>query len=400
VIHSETVRRSGGALVVAAIVLTGLNLRAPVTVIGPLVEDIRADVALSAAATGLLTTLPVLAFGLASGFAAPTSRRFGLEPVLTASVLVLASGVLLRTVPGIAPFYAGAAILGIGIAFSNVLLPALIKREFPDRLAPMTAVYSTTLGTSAAIGAGAAVPLASETSLGWRGALVVWILPILVAATVLTALGRRRTRIETEGLPPLPSGSFRSSRLAWSVTAYFGLQSFGYFISTAWMAAILIDRGLSVAQAGNLAFLFQSVGIVSLLVIPGLAERASNQRVLVGAMCATAITGVLGLLLAGTSAVELWMILLGIGQSAGLALGLMFLVLRTRNSSDASTLSGMSQAFGYMLAATGPLVAGLLHDITADWNVVLGTLIGVYGLLFAVGWDAGRAAVIGERRWA
>ena len=377
-------------------VLAALNLRAPVTVVGPLAEEIRADVELSAAATGLLTTLPVLAFGPASGFAAPTSRRFGLEPVLTASVLVLASGLVVRAVPGIAPFYAGAAILGVGIALANVLLPALIKREFPGRLGPMTALYSATLGLSSAIGTGAAVPLASSTSLGWRGALAAWLVPTLLAAAVLTVLARRGARTPAEVVPPLPGGTFLRSRLAWSVTAYFGLQSFAYFISTAWLPAILVDRGVTAGEAGNLAFLFQTVGIVTLLILPGLAERAEDQRGLVVTMCGIAIAGTLGLLVSGATAVELWMVVLGLGQSAGLALSLMFVVLRTRDSNDASTLSGMSQAAGYTLAAAGPLVAGLLHDITTDWGVVLSTLAGLYVLLSAVGWHAARARVIGE----
>jgi CP family cyanate transporter-like MFS transporter len=393
---SRAARRSGGGLVIAAILLATINLRAPITVVGPLVDQIRDEVSLSATAVGLLTTLPVLAFGLASGFAAATGRRFGLEPVLTASALVLAGGLLVRALPGIAPLYAGAAIVGVGIAFANVLIPALIKREFPGRLGPITALYSATLGASAAIGVGVAIPLSTGTFLDWRGTLAVWLAPTLLAAAVLVLLARRGARTHAEPSLRLPNGTFLRSRLAWSVTGFFGLQSFAYFITVAWLPAILIDRGFGAAQAGNLAFLFQLVGIITLLVVPGLAARASDQRALVGAMCAIATAGALGLLLAGTTAVALWMVLLGLGQSAGLGLALMFVVLRTRDSNDASSLSGMSQAAGYIFAAGGPLLAGLLHDITAGWGIVLVMLMGLYVLLLAVGLDAARSAVIGD----
>jgi CP family cyanate transporter-like MFS transporter len=213
---------------------------------------------------------------------------------------------------------------------------------------------------------------------------------------VLVLLARRGARTHAEPSLRLPNGTFLRSRLAWSVTGFFGLQSFAYFITVAWLPAILIDRGFGAAQAGNLAFLFQLVGIITLLVVPGLAARASDQRALVGAMCAIATAGALGLLLAGTTAVALWMVLLGLGQSAGLGLALMFVVLRTRDSNDASSLSGMSQAAGYIFAAGGPLLAGLLHDITAGWGIVLVMLMGLYVLLLAVGLDAARSAVIGD----
>ena len=267
--------------------------------------------------------------------------------MLTASALVLACGLLVRAIPGIATLYAGAAILGVGIAFANVLVPALIKREFPARLGRMTAIYSATLGISAAIGAGVAVPLATGTVLGWRGALAVWVAPTLLAAVVLGLLAQRGARTDADPFSARSGSTLLRSRLAWSVTSFFGLQSFAYFISVAWLPAILIDRGLDTAQAGNLAFLFQLVGIVSLIVVPGLAERAADQRGLVATMCAMAAAGALGLLVAGGTAVALWIVLLGLGQSTGLALALMFIVLRTRDSEDASTLSGMSQAVGY-----------------------------------------------------
>ena len=393
--RSIAVRRAGTALVVAAIVLAAINLRAPITMVGPLVDEIRRDVSISATAAGVVTTLPVLAFGLASGFAASAGRRFGLESVLTASALVLACGLLLRAIPGVGMLYAGAAILGVGIALANVLVPALIKREFPDRLGRMTAIYSATLGASAAIGAGVAVPLATGTILGWRGTLAVWVAPTLLATVVLGLLARRGARTDADPFSARPKSAFLRSRLAWSVTGFFGLQSFAYFISVAWLPAILIDRGLATAQAGNLAFLFQVVGIASLVVVPGLAERAADQRWLVVAMCALAGAGALGLLVAGGTAVGLWIVLLGLGQSTGLALALMFVVLRTRDSQDAATLSGMAQAVGYAIAAGGPVLAGLMHDSSSDWTVVLLTLVGVYVLLLGVGLHAGRPVVLG-----
>src|SRR5215204_1237087 len=172
--------RLRGFLLVLGIVLLAANLRPALTGVAPLIGQIRADTGISNGVAGLLTTLPLLAFALLSPFAPRVARRFGMERALLASLLILAAGILLRW--AVAALFLGTAILGAAIAVGNVLLPGLVKREFPEHAGLMTSVYSTSLGISAALAAGVSVPLAQLAGIGWRGALAVWALPALLAA--------------------------------------------------------------------------------------------------------------------------------------------------------------------------------------------------------------------------
>ena len=388
--------RVRGVLLIAGIVLIGANLRPAITSVGPLVEQIRLDTGISAAVAGLLTTLPVLAFGLFAVLASLVGRRFGLEAAMLASLLILAGGIGVRAVPGIAPLFAGTIVLGIGIAVANVLLPALVKRDFPRRLGAMTALYSSLLGGFGAIGSGVAVPLADGTALGWRGALAIWAVPALIAAVAwapqLAVGGGGRDVPEPVAAP----GDAWRSRVGWEVTLFFAVQALGFYVTIAWLPTILIDAGLVEARAGLMLFVLQISIVVSMLVFPRIAELAADQRQLVGVMSALAIAGAIGLLAAGTGTVVLWVVLLGLGQGAGMSLALMFFVLRSRDAHQASELSGMAQGVGYTLAATGPVLAGLIHDATSSWVPVLVMLVAVAVGLFACGMRAGRAIVIGE----
>jgi len=384
------------AVLVAGIALIGANLRPTITVVGPLIEQIRADTGISAAVAGLLTTLPVLAFGLVAGLASILGRRLGIEAALLASMVILAGGIGVRALPGIAPLFLGTLVLGTGIAGANVLLPALVKRDFPRRLGLMTALYSSLLGGFGAIGSGVAVPLADGTALGWRGALAIWALPALIAAVVWAPqLARGRTAREVPEPLAAPGDAWRS-RLAWDVTLFFAVQAFGFYVTIAWLPTILVDFGLLEARAGLMLFVLQLGALVSMLVFPQLADLAADQRRLVGAMSLLGLAGGLGLLVVGGTAAAVWVVLLGLGQGAGMALALMFFVLRSRDSHQAAELSGMAQGVGYTLAASGPVLAGLIHDATGGWKPVLGMLIAVAVAQLAFGLRAGRAVVIGD----
>src|SRR5919199_4168176 len=180
--NTATHSRLRNVLLVLAIVLLAANLRPALTAVAPLISWIRTDTGVSNGVAGLLTTLPLLAFGALSPVAPRLARRFGMERALLVSLLVLAAGVALRSSGTVWALFVGTAILGAAIAVGNVLLPGLVKREFPERPGFMTSVYSTALGVSAALGAGASVPVILLTGIGWRGALAPWVLPALLAA--------------------------------------------------------------------------------------------------------------------------------------------------------------------------------------------------------------------------
>jgi len=375
------------------IVLLAANLRPALTGVAPLIGEIRADTGISHGVAGLLTTLPLLAFALLSPVAPRLARRFDLERVLFASLLVLAAGILLRWAGAVTPLFLGTAVLGAAIAVANVLLPGLIKREFPDRAGLMTSVYTTSLGISAALAAGVSFPLARLDGVGWRGALAVWAIPALLAAVAwLPQLGRSDRPADAGGRSSPAIRDLWRSPLAWQVSLFMGLQSLGYYVTLTWLPEILQAGGMSAARAGWMLGLSQAVAIPAMFLAPVLAERRPSQHGVVVVAAATASAGVLGLLIAGSTGTTLWVVLLGLGQGASFSLALTLFALRAPDPEHAATLSGMAQSVGYLLAAGGPFFFGVLRDATGSWTVPLILLMAVTVCLLAAGLGAARDA--------
>jgi CP family cyanate transporter-like MFS transporter len=378
------------------IVLLAANLRPALTSVAPLIGQIRADTGMSNGVAGLLTTLPLLAFGLLSPVAPRVARRFGMERVLLASLFVLVAGILLRWAGAVAALFLGTVVLGAAIAVANVLLPSLVKREFPERAGLMTSVYSTSLGISAAFAAGVSVPLAQLAGIGWRGALAVWAVPAFLAGVAwLPQLGRSDHPADPS---PRSSPGVRDlwrSPLAWQVTLFMGLQSLAYYVTLTWLPEILQEEGMGVARAGWMLGLSQAVAIVTMFLAPMIAGRSASQRGVVVVAVGTSGVGVLGLLVAGSTASTLWVVLLGLGQGASFSLALTFFALRSPDPGHAAALSGMAQSVGYLLAAGGPSLFGVLRDVTGAWTVPLALLLTVTVFLLIAGIGAARDAHVG-----
>jgi MFS transporter, CP family, cyanate transporter len=387
--------RVWGVLLVLGLVLLAANLRPALTGLTPLIGQIRADTGISYGVAGLLTALPLLAMGVLSPIAPLLARRLGMERVLLASMLVLAAGILLRSAGTAAALFLGTAILGAGIAVGNVLLPGLVKREFPERVGLMTSTYSTALAVSAAIAAGASFPVADQV--GWRGSLALWALPAFVAAAAWLPQARRvRTANASPAVTQGVSGPWRSA-LAWQVTLFMGLQSLGYYVVLTWLPEILQEEaGISAARAGWMLALAQAVGIASIFLAPVLAGRRPSQHGVVLAAVTLTGAGALGLLIAAETATALWVVLLGLGQGACFSLALTFFALRAPDSEHAAALSGMAQSVGYLLAAVGPFLFGLLRDATHAWTVPLALLFAVAVCLLITGLGAARDAHVGR----
>jgi MFS transporter, CP family, cyanate transporter len=383
-------------LLMLGIVLLAANLRPALTGVPPLIGQIRADTGISNGVAGLLTTLPLLAFGLLSPIAPRVARRFGMERVLLASLLVLAAGILLRWAGAVAALFLGTVVLGAAIAVANVLLPSLVKREFPGHAGLMTSVYSTSLGISAALAAGVSVPLAQLAGIGWRGALAVWAIPALLACVAWLP---QRGRIDRPADPSARSSpgvrDLWRSPLAWQVTLFMGLQSLAYYVTLTWLPEILQAEGMGAARAGWMLGLSQAVAIVTMFLAPMIAERRPSQRGVVGVAVGMSGVGALGLLVAGSTASTLWVVLLGLGQGASFSLALTFFALRAPDAGHAAALSGMAQSVGYLLAAGGPFLFGVLRDVTGAWKVPLALLLTVTICLLIAGIGAARDAHVG-----
>ena len=389
--------RVRGVLLILAIVLLAANLRPALTSVAPLIGQIRTDTGISNGVAGLLTGLPLLAFAVLSPIAPRLARRFGMERVLLASLLVLSAGILLRSADAIAALFLGTAILGASIAVGNVLLPSLVKREFPERTGLMTSTYSTALAVSAAIAAGASFPITDQTGIGWRGSLALWALLALVAAVVWFPQIRSADPTNASTGTSRRVTGLRSSALAWQVTLFMGLQSLGYYVVLTWLPQILQEKvGMSAAQAGWMLALAQVVVVPAMFLAPVLADRRPSQYSVVAVAVTLTGAGTLGLLVAASTATALWVVLLGLGQGACFSLALTFFALRAPDSEHAAALSGMAQAVGYLLAAGGPFLFGVLRDATHTWTVPLALLFAMTVCLLLTGLGAARDAHVGR----
>ena len=384
-------------LIGLTLTLIALNLRIAITSVSPVLDDIRRTLGLSSTAAGLLTTAPVLCFGLGAVLAPGVARRLGLERALLVCTAVVVAGIALRIPIATGPLFAGTIVLGLAIAVTNVLLPAVIKRDFP-RPGVMMGVYTMSLSLSGAAGAGLSVPLERAFGGSWRWALAVWGLFALLAAVLwLPAVLRAHRRGDVEETPPRIS--LASDRRAWAITGLFGFQSLCFYAVAAWLPDILKASGISKGHAGLLLSILMLCGIPTSLLMPVLAARRADQRPLVAICVAMWVAGLLGILLAPTHLSLLWMVLAGFGQGAGIALALTLVVVRSPDGNHAAVMSGMAQSWGYVLAAAGPFAVGAVHDITGSWDAALGVIIFAAVMMLVCGLPAAAPGMLrGEER--
>ncbi|MFI1303599.1 CynX/NimT family MFS transporter [Streptomyces sioyaensis] len=394
--------RAHPALLLAGIVLAALNMRAALAGVSPLLGEIARHFRLNATAGSLVTTIPLVFMGLGSLVAPKLARRWGTEAVLCGALVALCGGIVLRIAPPVVALFAGCAVVGSAIALLNVLMPGLIKRDFPGQAAGMTALYSTAMILGATTSAATAVPLEHALG-GWQGSLVSWSLLAAVAVVVWipqVLIARRGSRHGAAAATPVHPGAagpkLSRSPLAWQVTLFMGSQSLIAYVSIAWMPTIFTDHGMGKGEAG-LVFAFSTLlQMAGSFVVPVLAGRMRRQRLLGVAVSALMACGVTGLLLAPVAGAWLWAALLGVGQGGALGLALTMMVLRSGDAHTAARLSGMAQSGGYLLAAAGPLVLGAVHQATGGWTVPLVLLLAVCAGLALLGTGAGRDRRIGE----
>ncbi|MEU6943941.1 MFS transporter [Streptomyces sp. NPDC046316] len=386
-------------LLMAAIVLASLNMRAALASVAPLVGEIAAQYGLSSTASSLVTSVPVLFLGAGALVAPWLGRRHGVEPVLLAALLLLGLGILVRVLPSVYALYGGGVLVGTAIALLNVLMPGLIKRDFPDRAAPMTSLYTGAMIAGATVVAAASVPLEEAFGGSWEASLAFWSLlaalaavswlPQVLLAKSRTGHGRRPSAghgvRSAAAAAPAPARSVWRSALAWQVTLFMGLQSLWTYVLIAWMPTIFTDHGMSRSTAGVMFAFNTLTQVAGAFAVPLLAGRMRSQRPLVVLVTTLVAAGYAGLLAAPVQGAWLWSALLGVGQGGGVGLALTLIVLRAGDAVTASRLSGMAQTVGYLLAAAGPLVAGAVHQATGSWTVPIVMVLGVCATALVVG---------------
>ncbi len=386
------------AVVALGILVFALNLRAAIVAISPLLHQIQRDLNLTGGEAGLLTTLPVACFGLFSPLAPRLAQRFGIELTLFGSTLLMAAAFAVRLVPTTSALFAGTLIAGISIAIGNVLVPALIKRDFPTHGGKMTAAYVTSLSVGPALAAGLTVPLQRTFGLDWRSALFVWI--ALPLATLVVWLPQLRTvhRPGSDGGVSL-AAMFRSP-LAWQVTFFMGFQSLVFYSTIAWLPTLYIMRGLDASAAGGLLSLASFVSIPVVLIVPLLSARMRNQTPLVWVMGALYMIGLLGLMLDPVSLAVVWATAIGAAQAMTISLAISFIMARSPDGAHAAQLSSMSQGIGYIMAAFGPYLFGVVRDLSGGYIAPVAALLLVVVPMIAAGIGAAQPRFVGAARAA
>ncbi|MEZ9673373.1 MFS transporter [Vibrio lentus] len=360
--------------VMLGILFLSLNLRGPFTSLAPVLYQVMEGLNLNSSAAGFLTALPLLTFALFSPLVTKISQRIGLEPSLLLALVLITTGITLRSFGIIPTLYIGTVMIGMGIAIGNVLLPVVVKISFPTRIATVTSLYIFTMGIGSTLGSSLMVPFSDLTLFtltGWQLALLMnLVFPILALMIWLPKIRKRSSSATNKKQEdkPLPMKKMIKSGVAWQVTLALGLNSFTFYSLAGWLPQILNDLGYSEIDAGYIyGFLQFSTMVPGLLLLPFLGKN-DNQQWLITLCTSSVFIGLIGLLYLPEFAI-FWVGLFGLANCSTFIIALSFVGLRTSNSNQAASLSGMAQGIGYALAATGPTLVGKLHAVTDSWSV-------------------------------
>ena len=381
-------------LLALSLILIACNLRPVFGSLSVVLPEIMRDTGLSSTGASMLTTLPILCLGL---FSLPTpalARRFGAERVLLLALLLIAGGTVLRAAGTLPALFTSAVLAGAGIAMGNVLLPGLIKRSFPLKVALMMGLYTLAVCGGASAAAAFTVPMELHWFDGaWPYALAVWAVLALLAIVIWAPQAAAAKPIVTDAAAH--AGSLARSPLAWQVTFFMGLQSALAYIVMGWLAPILRERHIDSATAGYLVATSILMQLVASLLTPPLAARLKDQRGFTLALAVMILAAFLGMLW-GPLGTPMWgwAVLLGLGQGGAFALALSLIVMRSGSMQITAQLSAMAQGWGYVLAAWGPLLVGLLRGITGSYVSTAWLVIVLCVATAIAGWGAGRNLLV------
>ncbi|MFI1935452.1 CynX/NimT family MFS transporter [Streptomyces sp. NPDC020330] len=401
-------------LIAVGLVLAALNLRPAITSLGALLEEVREGLHMSGSVAGVLTSVPPLCFAVFGIMAPRLARRFGAGAVVCAGMAAIAAGLVIRPYIGsTAGFLAASALALMGIAVSNILMPVIVKRWFPDRVGTMTGLYSMALALGTALAAAVTVPVTGALGGDWQAGLVVW--AVLAAVAVLPWIVLVRDRTPAPGQPaPRPSASDRSasgpsapgravaeapalritrSRTAWGLACFFGLQATAAYITMGWMPQIFRDAGVSAGTAGLLLAVTMAMGVPLAFVIPRVASRLKQQGPIVVALGLCGLIGYGGLYLAPAAGAWAWALLLGVANCA-FPLALTMIGMRARSGAGVVRLSAFAQSTGYLISIPGPLLVGVLYQHSGGWGLPIALMAGLMIPQMVAGILAGRDRTI------
>lgn len=373
-----------------AILLVGATLRSPIASVGPLVPHIKNDLAMSNTAIGFMNTLPLIAFGLFSPLVPKIAAKLGIEVTLLVSMFILSFGVIFRVLGNSSVLIIGTLIIGIAISAGNVLTPSLIKSSFIKNTGFVVGIYSITMNLISALSSGLTSSIANSGAFDWQFAMQLWVVfPVLAIIAFFLRFPQLKIKenLTFGNVHNEITTTVWKSKFAWAITLYMGLQSLIPYSLFAWLPQILETKGFNANQAGWYMSIFQLAMLPINFVIPIITSKMQKQSFLTLTAGLLLVVGLLGMLLLNNNWIIVFLILIGLGTGATYSLAMMFFVLKTVSVKKSSDLSGMAQSIGYLLAASGPLLLGIISQQTGNWNfsiillIVVGILVSIFGFI-------------------
>lgn len=380
-------------LLVIGIIAVAAMLRAPLTAVGPVINEIRDDLLITNTVAGLLTTIPLLTFAAVSPLVSKAVARFSMPVTIFYAIILLIVSLYIRTFGSLEWFVLGTVLLGVAISVGNVTLPSYAKWKFPLQMGFITSIYSSTMNLTAGLGSGVSVPLAEMSGLGYKLSLSIWIVIAIVAMIIWipqlrgTGRGLQAAKGDVSGAP---KRKMRQSKMAWAIAIMFALQSTTFYTNVAWLPSILMDKGYSPETAGYFFMFCQFAQLPMTFLFPILASKVDSQRVIVMFITGLMLTGYLLLFAESFGLLVISMIFIGFGTGAAFSTCMLLFSLKARTDAGSISLSGFGQSIGYLFAAIGPFLIGYLYDVTDSWTPALFLYLLIVMMFFGAGMVATR----------
>jgi CP family cyanate transporter-like MFS transporter len=376
------------------VILIASTLRPPVASVGPLLSEVTSNLGLNPAQLGIVTSVPVLCFGFGA-FAGPwVVRKLGLHHALFWILVSLLLATALRGVDGFITLLVCSIVVGLAIAVANVILPTVIRSDYPNLIAPLTVAYTMTMAVSASLAATIAVPLSLDLG-GWRVSMAVWAVVILAAVLVWAPhlRGREPEVPQTQDVAKAQRSAVSRSSITWWIVAFFGIQSAGFYVVLNWLPSVLSDYGLSRSAAGSILGLATIVGVPVGVLLGPLYRRLKSLSWLAVGLSTFTLSGYLIVWLAPSIATA-GSIIIGLGQASTFPVSLYLIGTKAQSEGMTTRLSALAQGWGYLVAAVATFGAGFLRASSGGWALPLGVIVALTVIQLVSGYFVGRPGAI------
>ncbi|WP_282629486.1 CynX/NimT family MFS transporter [Empedobacter sedimenti] len=360
-------------LSIGVVLFVSINLRAPITAVSPILDEIKSVLHINNLQASLLTSIPLIVFASCSILVSKAISKFNIRHSLIFSILILIVGLSLRIYGNIELLYIGSLLLGIGICIGNVLTPAYIKELFPNKIGIMTGIFSVSMSLVAALASGLSISIGKWTESRWKGSLGIWIIGALIALiiVVLESFFGKNIQSKVAKTPKnIKFNIFRSSQ-AWNISVFMGTQSLIYYCLVALLPTLLIDFGMSKVESGWVFSILQLAMLPAMLFSPMIASKMQNPKVMVNLTTILYCIGIILLITTKTQFIYLSAILIGFAGGLAFSLSILFFSIRSKTIAGTIKISGMAQSIGYLIAAFGPPIFGKLYDFDSSWSYSL-----------------------------